>query len=189
MAKTCLLIVDVQNDFCPGGALSVREGDRIVPVINRILPQFELVIATRDTHPEQTVHFENWPPHCIAGTVGADFHPDLNVDKIHFFADTGTSDTDDGYSGFDATNMDLAGVLQEQQVEKLVVCGLATDYCVKATALDAVKHGFHVTVLTDCIRAVNLHANDGESALSEMTAAGVHLSTSGALRRMLNDEC
>lgn len=185
MGKTCLLVVDMQNDFCPGGALPVPEGDRIVPVINQILPKFELVIATRDMHPEQTVHFEKWPPHCIAGTVGAGFHPDLHVNKIHLFADTGTSSIDEGYSGFEATNLDLASTLRERDVSELVICGLATDYCVKATALDAVKQGFHVTVLTDCIRAVNLNPTDGANALAEMAAAGAHLTTSSEIHGKL----
>ncbi len=188
MGRTCLLIVDVQNDFCPGGALPVSQGDRIVPLINRILPKFDLVIATRDMHPKQSVHFKNWAQHCIAGTPGADFHPDLKVEEIDIFAEKGTSNADNGYSGFQATNLDLLKTLREQQVQKLVICGLATDYCVKETALDAVKQGFHTTVLTDCIRAVNIHPGDGEKALSEMTAAGIRLTTSDAVRRMLNDK-
>ena len=178
MAKRCLLIVDVQNDFCPGGALAVPEGDQVVPAINRIMDSFDLVIATRDMHPEETVHFDKWPPHCIAGTSGAEFHPGLKIDGIDLFAEKGTSNADDGYSGFEATNINLATTLREEQIEKVVICGLATDYCVKATALDAVKEGFDTTVLTDCIRAVNVHLDDGENALSEMAAAGIHLNTS-----------
>jgi len=145
MDKCCLLIVDVQNDFCPGGALPVPDGDEVVPTINRILPEFELIIATRDMHPKKTIHFEKWPPHCVAGTAGAEFHPDLDVSKITFFAEKGTSDADDGYSCFEATNIDLAAILREQQITKLFICGLATDYCVNATALDAVKYGFPTT--------------------------------------------
>ncbi len=181
MDNICLLIVDVQNDFCPGGALPVPEGDRIVPLINRILPKFHFVIATRDMHPEKTIHFEKWPRHCVAGTVGAEFHPALNVSQITLFAEKGTSNADDGYSGFESTNIDLAATLRKQGVKELVICGLATDYCVKATALDAVKHGFHTTVLTDCIRAVNIHPDDGSKALSEMVAAGIHLKTRDTL--------
>jgi len=181
MGKTCLLVVDVQNDFCPGGALAVQEGDAVVPSINRILPKFELIIATRDVHPGKTIHFSKWPPHCIAGTTGADFHPDLKTDAINLFAEKGTSNADDGYSGFEATNMDLAEILRERQIEDVVICGLTTDYCVKETALDAVKQGFHVTVLTDCTRAVNLHPNDGAKALAEMADAGIHLTTSDTL--------
>ncbi len=182
MDKTCLLIVDVQNDFCPGGALAVPDGDRVVPAINRILSKFDLVIATRDMHPVKTVHFEKWPPHCVAGTSGAAFHPDLDVSKIDLTVEKGTSNADDGYSGFEATNIDLAAELRNRGVKKLIICGLATDYCVKATALDAVKYGFHTTVLTDCIRAVNVHPDDGEKALAEMATSGVHLTTSDPLR-------
>ncbi len=181
MGKSCLLVVDVQNDFCPGGALAVQDGDAVVPPINRILSAFELTIATRDMHPRKTVHFKKWPPHCIAGTTGAEFHPDLKTDFINIFAEKGTSNADDGYSGFEATNVNLAEILREQDVDELVICGLATDYCLKETALDAIRLGFHVTVLTDCTRAVNLHPDDGAKALAEMADAGVHLTTSSEL--------
>lgn len=181
MGKTCLLVVDVQNDFCPGGALAVQDGDAVVPSINRILPKFDLTIATRDVHPGKTIHFSKWPPHCIAGTTGAEFHPDLKTDFINIFAEKGTSNADDGYSGFEATNVNLAEILRKENVDKLVICGLATDYCVKETALDAIRLGFHVTVLTDCTRAVNINPTDGADALAEMTAAGAHLTTSSNL--------
>ncbi|NOZ12485.1 MAG: nicotinamidase [Acidobacteria bacterium] len=181
MAENCLLIVDVQNDFCPGGALAVPEGDSIIPRINGIMKKFKFIIATRDMHPEKTVHFSKWPPHCVAGTRGAEFHPQLDVSKITLFAEKGTSDADDGYSGFEAANIDLAATLRKRGVKTLVICGLATDYCVKATALDALKHGFHAVVLTDCIRAVNIHPDDGEKALAEMAAAGVRLTESAAI--------
>ncbi len=177
MDDRCLIIVDVQNDFCPGGALAVPKGNEIIPLINRILPKFDLVIATRDMHPTHTIHFEKWPVHCVAGTHGADFHPGLNLKKIDLFAEKGTSDADDGYSGFEANNINLENTLRQHNISDIFICGLATDYCVKATAMDAVNRGFRVTVLTDCIRAVNVHPNDGQNALREMANAGIRLAT------------
>jgi len=152
--KRALLIVDVQNDFCPGGTLAVAHGDRVVPIINRLMGRFELVIASKNWHPTDSVHFLRWPPHCVQNTPGAEFHPDLQQDPIAQIFLKGTRNIDDGYSAFEATNLDLATFLREQQVEQLFIVGLATDYCVKSTALDAVKAGFNTTVIRDAVTAV-----------------------------------
>ena len=170
--KKALLIVDVQNDFCPGGALGVKDGDKVVPVINGLMDRFDLVISSQDWHPADSVHFEKWPVHCVAGTHGADFHPELLRDKIDLKLRKGTDNRDDGYSAFEATNVTLANYLHDQKVTTLYVCGLTTDYCVKQTALDAVKQGFHTYVITDAIAAVNAQPGDDRRALNEMYAAG-----------------
>ena len=170
-----LLIVDVQNDFCPGGALAVTDGDQVVPVINQLIDQFDVVCASKDWHPDQTIHFDRWPVHCVANTPGADFHPQLNQDPIDQILFKGTSNQDDGYSAFEATNINLTQWLQQKGVEELTIVGLATDYCVKASALDAVDQGFQVVVKQEAIRAVNLLPNDGNKALNEMKQAGVEI--------------
>lgn len=170
--KRALLIVDVQNDFCPGGALAVKEGDQVVPVINRIMNKFDLVISSQDWHPEETVHFEKWPVHCVAGTEGAEFHPDLETGKIDLQLLKGTDNKDDGYSAFEATNISLTDFLRENNIEQLYICGLATDYCVKASAIDAVTQGFHTYVITDAIAAVNLQPDDDKKSLQQMSDKG-----------------
>lgn len=170
-----LIIVDVQNDFCPGGALAVPEGDKVVPVINRIIPLFPLVVASKDWHPKDTVHFKKWPPHCVQGTKGADFHPDLDVSKVQKTFLKGTHNKDDGYSAFESTSEELAAFLRKKGVTDLYVAGLATDYCVKATALDADKNGFETFVVEDAVAAVNAKQGDEEKALKAMRKAGVTL--------------
>ena len=175
MTKKCLLIVDLQNDFCPGGALPVKDGDKIVEPINKIMDKFDIVIASKDMHPEKTVHFEKWPVHCVKGTRGSEFHPDLNSEKIDFVFEKGTGNKDDGYSAFEATNKNLEEFLKENKIDELYVCGLATDYCVKATVLDALNKGFKAFVLTDCIKAVNVNPDDGEKSLKEMEKNGAIL--------------
>lgn len=177
--KKALLIVDVQNDFCPGGALGVKDGDKVVPVINNIIDKFDVVISSQDWHPEDSIHFEKWPPHCIAGTVGADFHPDLKKERIDLKLYKGTQNKDDGYSAFEATNISLADFLHEHKIIDLYICGLATDYCVKASAMDAINLGFHTYVITDAVKAVNVHPNDDKRALQEMFQAGCALVESG----------
>lgn len=173
--KNALLIVDVQNDFCPGGSLAVSDGDKIVPIINQIEDKFDFVISSQDWHPAATVHFEKWPPHCIAGTFGADFHPNLITDKIDLKLLKGTGNKDDGYSAFEATNVSLIDYLHENQIQNLYVCGLATDYCVKATVLDAIENGFHTYVITDAVAAVNVEKGDDRKALNEMYLKGCTL--------------
>ena len=180
--KRALLIVDVQNDFCPGGALAVKDGDRVVPVINRLMERFDLVISSQDWHPSESVHFEKWPVHCVAGTHGADFHAELDSEKIDLKLYKGTDNRDDGYSAFEATNISLSAFLQEHDIQALYVCGLTTDYCVKATALDAMREGFHTCVVTDAIAAVNLQPGDDRKALNELYAAGCMLLESEEIR-------
>jgi len=183
--KKALLIVDVQNDFCPGGALAVNDGDKIVPIINQIQDKFDFVISSQDWHPANTVHFEKWPPHCIAGTFGADFHPNLITDKIDLKLLKGTGNKDDGYSAFEATNVSLIDYLHENQITDLFVCGLATDYCVKATVLDALENGFHTYVITDAVAAVNMEKGDDTKALNEMYRKGCTLIESDEICRSL----
>jgi nicotinamidase/pyrazinamidase len=187
--QTALVVVDVQNDFAdPGGSLYVRGGEEVVPIINQEIAaaksQGSLVAYTADWHPPSTPHFQKdggiWPVHCVAGTWGAEFHPDLEVDGPVVRKG---SNGEDGYSGFtmqDPTTKEtipteLAGLLREHNVEEIVVAGLATDYCVKATALDGIREGFTVRLLTEAVRAVDLEPGDGERALAEVGAAGAQL--------------
>lgn len=168
-----LLVVDVQNDFCPGGALAVPEGDKVVPVINKIMSDFELVVASKDWHPENSVHFEGWPEHCKKETKGAEFNPDLNTEELDRVFLKGTKDKDDGYSAFEATNLNLADYLQKSGVDELYISGLATEYCVKETALDAVKNGFDVYLIEEAVAGIN--EDDVKTALEEMKEAGVNI--------------
>jgi nicotinamidase/pyrazinamidase len=181
--KDALIIVDVQNDFCPGGALAVSGGDEVVPVLNRVIEKFTAaglpIFATRDWHPEKTSHFKAyggvWPVHCVQGTRGAEFHPGLRLDKDVIVVSAGMLPNEDGYSGFQATDPSgsrLAELLRRKSVERIFVGGLATDYCVKHTVLDGLKEGFEVLLLTDAIRGVNLKPHDGELAIAEMVSAG-----------------
>ena len=170
--KKTLLIVDLQNDFSPGGSLGIDDGNKIVPVINDLIDKMDLVIATQDWHPVGSTHFEDWPEHCVANTIGAELNPKLDADKIDQIVLKGTGHDDPGYSAFDAINISLEKYLKEQNVGSLYVVGLATDYCVRASALDACKLGFHTYVVTDAIAAVDLEQGDGKKALDEMYKAG-----------------
>ena len=180
-AKKALIVVDVQNDFCPGGSLAVASGDEVVGPLNELAKEFldrgEPVFKTRDWHPERTKHFAayggTWPVHCVQGARGAEFHADLIDDPRITIISKGTDESADGYSGFDGTN--LAQVLRERGVAEVWVGGLATDYCVKHTVLDARREGFAVRALADAMRAVNLNRNDGRQAIEEMRAAGVEI--------------
>jgi nicotinamidase/pyrazinamidase len=189
-AGVALIVVDVQNDFAdPEGSLSVKGGADVVPVINReaalAVSNGAIVVYTQDWHPEHTPHFAKdggiWPDHCIAGTWGAAFYPALEVPAGAPIVHKGANG-EDGYSGFtmrdpttgETSPTELEGLLRNAGVEFVVVCGLATDYCVKATALDAVRLGFETAVLLDAIRPVDLAAGDGDRAIEEMAAAGVH---------------
>ena len=173
-----LLVVDVQNDFCPGGALAVPDGDKVVSVINGLMEKFDIVVASKDWHPSDSIHFKKWPPHCIQNSKGAEFHPLLAANGINRVFLKGTKNKDDGYSAFEATSDDLEKVLREKKVDDLYVTGLATDYCVRASALDAVKKGFRTYVVLDAIAAVNVKSEDGARALEEMRKAGVALISS-----------
>ncbi len=173
-----LLVVDVQNDFCPGGALAVPRGDEVVPVINELMRKFRFIVASKDWHPPESVHFKKWPVHCVRDSKGAEFHPHLDVGRIDEVFLKGTSNKDDGYSAFEATSDDLDAVLKKKRVDELYVAGLATDYCVRASALDAVRKGFQTYVVSDAVAAVNVRPEDGRLALEEMKRAGVQLVTS-----------
>jgi nicotinamidase/pyrazinamidase len=170
-----LFIVDVQNDFCPGGSLAVAGGDKVVPVINRLQEKFDFVVASKDWHPSNSVHFRMWPPHCVQNTRGAEFHHELRLESIRQLFLKGTSGQDDGYSAYEATNLDLEHYLKTNNVTDLYIAGLATDYCIKATALDSAKKGFKTYVVTDAVAAVNAQPEDGELALQAMEGAGVIL--------------
>ncbi len=173
--KRALFVIDVQNDFCPGGALPVPHGDEVVPVINKLMPKFDLVIATRDWHPKETVHFEKWPVHCVQGSKGAEFHPNLETEKIHKIISKGTGNKDDGYSAFETEELDLAEFLRENGIEETYFTGLATEYCVKASALDAAKNGFKTFVIEEAIRGIDLNPGDVEKAKKEMNEAGIKI--------------
>ena len=144
-----LLIIDVQNDFIKGGTLAVQKSEKVIPVINKLMDKFDLIIASQDWHPNQTVHFDKWPAHCVAESRGAEFPSDLNKDKIDQIFYKGTGNKDDGYSAFEATNIQLTEYLKQKGVKDLYICGIALEYCVKASALDALKEGFNVFLVKD----------------------------------------
>lgn len=179
-----LVVVDVQNTFCPGGTLPVPDGDAVVAPINRVMPLFDgRVWATQDWHPADHISFAGrggpWPPHAVQNTDDAALHAGLDRSKIGRVVRKGTTSERDAYSGFSGT--DLADQLRAAGIERVFVAGLATDYCVKATALDAKAAGFEVAVLTDASRAVDVVPGDGDRALAEMAAAGATLATSDSL--------
>lgn len=191
-ARTALVVVDLQNDFAdPAGSLSVAGGDAVVPLVNANVREAgeegALVVATQDWHPSSTPHFATdggiWPVHCVGGTWGAELHPGFELPADAPRVRKGTNG-EDGYSGFTMRDpesgeempTELEGLLRDRGIERVVVCGLATDYCVLATALDAVRLGFDTSLLTDAVAAVNLQAGDGEDALRRMREAGVALS-------------
>lgn len=193
-----LLIVDVQNDFCPGGALAVPQGDRVVPILNRYIERFRErglpVYASRDWHPEATRHFEAsggpWPPHCVAGTEGAAFHPGLRLPESATVVSKGTDPEDDGYSAFEAATADgtmLEPALRGDGVGRLFVGGLATDYCVRASVLDAAKRGFRPVLLVDAIRGIDVEEGDQARALDAMMRAGAGTATLETVDRDLED--
>jgi nicotinamidase/pyrazinamidase len=181
-----LVVVDVQRDFCPGGALAVREGDKIIPSLNEIIGGFESlglpIFFTRDWHPPNHISFRGrggiWPPHCVKGTKGAELHPDLKITPDAVIISKGYDPSAEAYSGFQGTDLDER--LKESGVGELFIGGLATDYCVKETVLDARRAGFKVEVLEDCVRAVDAKPGDGVKALADMKRAGAILTTSAA---------
>ncbi len=155
--------------------MAVPNGDKVVPVINELIGKFPLVVASKDWHPHQTVHFQKWPVHCVHNTRGAEFHPQLDSVRIRQVFLKGTGNKDDGYSAFEATNLDLAVFLKEKGVTDLYVAGLATDYCVRASAIDAVKKGFNTFVVEDAVAAVNVQPGDGAKSFDDMKKAGVQI--------------
>ena len=199
-----LIVIDVQNDFCPGGALAVTEGDAVVPVANRLMQRFDHVVLTQDWHPADHSSFAAnnpgrdafslidmpygpqvlWPVHCVQGTVGAAFHKDLETDRANLIIRKGYRSQIDSYSAFfendHATTTGLAGYLRERAVEHLIMVGLATDFCVRFSAVDAAKLGFKVTLLEDGCRAIDL---DGSlaAARAELTEHGITVTTSDAI--------
>jgi nicotinamidase/pyrazinamidase len=197
-----LVLVDIQNDFCAGGALAVPDGDAVVPVANALMDRFAHVVATQDLHPRDHGSFAAnhpgkkpydqvdlhglpqvlWPVHCVQGTSGAAFHPGLRAEKLTKVVPKGTDATVDSYSGFfdngRRKGTGLAEHLRGLGATKLVVVGLATDYCVRATVLDALQLGFQVDVASDGCRAVNLASGDGDRALVAMATAGARVVTS-----------
>lgn len=196
-----LIIVDVQNDFVPGGALAVPAGDEVIAPINRLSQLYDVVIATRDFHPADHISFASnhpgsevgqvidvdgtpqvlWPDHCVAGTGGAELHPDLDTSVIDKVFMKGTNRRVDSYSAFwDNGRLmptPVAGYLRDNGVREVVVCGLALDYCVRYTVFDALDEGFAVTLAIDATRAVNLSAGDGDAAVEAMREAGVRVMT------------
>ena len=180
MAKA-LLIIDFQNDFTSGGALEVPHGDEIAEPVKRLADRFDLVFATRDWHPPDHASFETqggpWPIHCVQGTHGAEFHPAMEHVRLDAVVDVGRGREDEGYSGFEKS--DLATILSEHDVDEVYICGLATDYCVRASAIDACAEGFTVTVVEDAIRGVEVKPGDSERALGEMREAGATVASSG----------
>ena len=175
-----LLIVDFQNDFTPGGALGVEGGDEIAERVNELAAseRFGLVVASRDWHPADHGSFTEqggiWPVHCVQGTEGAELHPSLDRDSVDLVYDKGQNQATDGYSNFETD--DLHEILRERGVDKLTVVGLATDYCVKNSVLDARRLGYEVEVEAAAIRAVDVQPGDGERAIAEMRAAGAVVS-------------
>ncbi|HUG76659.1 MAG TPA: bifunctional nicotinamidase/pyrazinamidase [Burkholderiales bacterium] len=201
MKDACLVVVDVQNDFIPGGALAVAKGDEIVPLVNRLAARFENVVVTQDWHPRGHASFASshpgkkpfetielpygtqvlWPDHCVQATPGADLHPALALPHLQLIIRKGFHRDIDSYSGFleadRKTSTGLAGYLRERGIKRLYLCGLATDFCVAWTALDARAAGFETTVIEDACRAIDLE-NSLARALSEMKASGVRISRS-----------
>jgi nicotinamidase/pyrazinamidase len=187
MDRNCaLVIVDVQNDFCPGGALAVADGDQVVGNLNHYSLRFRAaalpVFVTRDWHPVKTSHFKEfggpWPAHCVQGTFGARFHPALDLDSQVVILSKGMAADADGYSAFDAVDAAgaaLADLLKRSQTKRIFIGGLTTDYCVKQTVIDGLKQGFDMVVLKDSIRAVELTPGDSERAIEEMVQAGAEV--------------
>ena len=179
--KKALIVVDVQNDFCPGGSLAVANGDEVVAPLNKLIKEFldrgEPVFKSRDWHPATAKHFAVyggvWPVHCVQNTPGAEFHKDLSDDPRITIISKGIDESADGYSAFDGTS--LAQILHDEGVTEVWVGGLATDYCVKHTVLDALRQGFEVKALADSMRPVNIKPDDGASAIAEMRSAGAEI--------------
>jgi nicotinamidase/pyrazinamidase len=194
-----LLLVDIQNDFCSGGALPVPDGDKVVVPLNLLASCFEAagmaVVASRDWHPEATCHFMEfggaWPPHCVQGSPGAAFHPVLRLPDATVIISKGISPDSDSYSVFDGRSedgMSLDENLSLLNIRKLYVGGLATDYCVRSSVLDALSAGYEVTVLVDAIAGVDINQGDSVKALEEMRLAGASFCTTGEAVRQVCSE-
>ncbi len=197
--KRALILVDIQNDFVPGGALAVAEGDKVVPVANRIQKAFDLIVATQDWHPANHGSFASqhpgkkpgdvidlngipqvlWPDHCVQDSKGAEFHPKLDIKRVAKIFQKGVDPAIDSYSGFfdngHRRGTGMAEYLRSQNVTDIYVAGLATDYCVKFTTLDGRTLGFNVSLIEDACRGVNLNPGASATAIDQMRAAGVHV--------------
>ena len=196
--KNSLIIIDVQNDFCPGGALAVKAGDQIIPIINKISPNFDKVIATQDWHPKNHVSFAQthnkqpyetiiihgieqalWPNHCVPGTFGAELHKDLNSKEIDLIIRKGSNPNVDSYSAFlendKKTETGLHYYLKGLKIKELFFCGLATDYCVYFSAIDAKKYGFQVSVILDATRGVDFPTDNIKHAIENMKKKGIKI--------------
>ena len=193
-----LLVVDFQNDFCPGGALGVKEADKLVPKINKYIGLFEEhdlpVLLTRDWHPARTKHFKAyggiWPRHCVMRTKGARFHPGLQIPSRKIILSKGMDPQADGYSAFDAEDkngLPLLLLLEKLKVENVFLCGLATDYCVKSSVLDKRSGEFRIFVLEDAVKGVNLKARDSMLAINEMKKKGAEMVDLKRVRKILKE--
>lgn len=199
-----LIMIDVERDFCPGGSLAVKEGNAIVPVLNQLIEEFhdagDLVVATRDMHPADHCSFVTshpgaslgdivecdgleqilWPVHCVVGTPGGEFHPDLDTDKVDIFVDKGVDSNVDSYSAFfdNAHRRDtgLAARLKDAGVSEVWIVGLAIDYCVRASALDALELGFDVVLVPEATGVIDVHPGDGERVYAELVGKGCRVS-------------
>jgi len=172
--KKALIIVDVQNDFCTGGSLAVPGAEEIIPLINRLQAEFDVVVASQDWHPIDHSSFAYWPVHCVQGSQGAALHPDLDTRHVEHIVFKGGDVAVDSYSAFNGT---LTDYLRDQQVGAVYIAGLATDYCVKFSALDAIRDGFEVYVIEDACRGVNVQPGDVAEALKTLQAAGATVYT------------
>lgn len=203
--RRVLIVVDVQNDFCPGGALQIKDGDSTIPLINRIMDRFDLVVATQDWHPQNQVSFASnnpgkniydqinisgiaqtlWPDHCIQGTKGAEFHDDLDLSKFSLILRKGMNPLVDSYSAFIEndrnTETGLAGYLKALKVREIFICGLATDYCVYYSAMDSLRYGFRCNVIIDATRGVDLPEGSIDAVVSEMKNKGISVISSDDL--------
>jgi nicotinamidase/pyrazinamidase len=199
MNLRALIIVDVQNDFCPGGALPVNEGDEIIPVVNRLSEKFSTVVVTQDWHPAKHISFASnhngkkvydkvtingipqvlWPDHCVAGTEGAKLHPGLNTDRANIIIRKGTTPGLDSYSAFfendRTTKTGLNGFLSALDIDSVFICGLASDYCVFYSAMDAVKSGFKTSVVLDACRGINIPEGSLDTVIEQMKTHGISI--------------
>jgi len=186
--NAALLLIDLQNDFCSGGNLAVPEGNQVIAVANALMPYFKVIIATQDWHPINHSSFVSlWPVHCVQNTKSAEFHPALNLSAITKIVQKGTDQHIDSYSAFyDNAHLKSTGLtdwLHEKNISILYVMGLATDYCVKFSCMDAINDGFTVYLIEDGCRGVNLQMNDVKNALHEMQEQGVRLVNSAQIKK------
>jgi nicotinamidase/pyrazinamidase len=196
-SRRALIVIDVQIDFCPGGNLAINDGDKIVPAINSIMDKFDLVVSTQDWHPQSHISFASnhkgknvydqiytngitqtlWPNHCVQGTSGADFHKDINSNKFNCVIRKGVNPDIDSYSAFlendKKTETGLHGYLNALKVKDIFLCGLATDYCVYYSAMDAVKYGFNTTLLLNACRGINVPEGSIDKCVKDMEGAGI----------------